>query len=99
MPEVGRPLPFEGPPRFGKRIHMKHFAVGVLMAVTLLAATERPAFAQRTVTDIISFLVTNQSIPTGDAARDRAAAEVARDAITRALVVNLTSVPIATSSS
>ena len=78
---------------------MKHFAVGVLMAVALLAGTERTAFAQSTVTDIISFLVTNQSIPTGDAARDRAAAEVARDTITRALVVNLASVPIATSSS
>ena len=78
---------------------MKHFAVAVLMAVAVLAGTERTAFAQSTVTDIISFLVTNQSIPTGDAARDRAAAEVARDTITRALVVNLTSVPSATSSS
>lgn len=78
---------------------MKHFAVGVLMAVALLAGMERAAFAQSSVTDIISFLVTNQSIPTGDAARDREAAEVARDTITRALVVNLASVPIATSSS
>ena len=78
---------------------MKHLAVRMLMTAALLAGTDHSVFAQSTVTDIISFLVTNQSIPTGDAARDRAAAEVARDTITRALVVNLTSVPIATSSS
>ena len=35
----------------------------------------------------------------GDFERDRAAAETARDTITRALIVNLTTVPIATSSS
>jgi len=78
---------------------MKQLVVGMLLSVALLPGMAGTAFAQSTVTDIISFLVTNQSIPTGDAARDRAAAEVARDTITRALVVNLASVPIATSSS
>lgn len=67
------------------------------MSVVLLPGAT--AHAQTTVTDIVSFLVTNQSVLTGDEARDRAAAEAARDAITRALVVNLTSVPLATSSS
>jgi hypothetical protein len=43
--------------------------------------------------------MTNQAVPTADVERDRAAAEAARDTISRALVVNLTSVPIATSSS
>src|SRR5215212_9938762 len=57
------------------------------------------ALAQSTVSDIVSFLVTNQTIPTEDAGSDRAAADAARDTITRALIVNLTSVPIATSSS
>ncbi len=76
---------------------MKHPVIGAVMSVVLLSgATAR---AQSTVTDIVSFLVTNQSIPTGDEARDRAAAEAARDTITRALIVNLTSAPIATSSS
>src|SRR5688572_21084827 len=80
----------------GEENQMKHAVIGVAMSVVLLpGATAR---AQTTVTDIVSFLVTNHSV-TGDAERDRAAAEVARDAITRALVVNLTSVPIATSSS
>src|SRR5687767_10390823 len=77
---------------------MKHSLVGALSMMILLGVETRAA-AQSTVTDIVSFLVTNQSIPTGDAARDRAAAEAARDTITRALLVNLTSVPIATSSS
>ena len=81
----------------GEENQMKHPVIGVVMSVVLLSgATAR---AQTTVTDIVSFLVTNQSVLTGDAARDRAAAEAARDAITRALVVNLTSVPLATSSS
>jgi hypothetical protein len=78
---------------------MKHPVVGILLSVFILLFAERTALAQSTVTDIVSFLVTNQSIPTGDEARDRAAAGAARDTITRALLVNLTSVPIATSSS
>lgn len=55
--------------------------------------------AQDTVTEIVSFLMTNQAVPTGDFERDQAAAAMAADAVTRALIVNLTSVPIATSSS
>ncbi len=77
---------------------MKHSLVGAL-SVMILLGVETRALAQSTVTDIVNFLVTNQSIPTGDAASDRAAAEAARDTITRALLVNLTSMPIATSSS
>lgn len=58
-----------------------------------------PVAAQQTVGDIIDFLVTNQAVQTGDFERDRATAEAARDTITRALLVNLTSVPLASSSS
>jgi hypothetical protein len=67
----------------------------------LLIALMMPAkaAAQETVTEIVSFLVINRDVVTGDFERDRAAAEMARDTITRALVVNLTTVPIATSSS
>ena len=75
----------------------QHAAVAVTVA--LLLFFPRPATAQETVTDIVSFLVTNLTIQTEDAGSDRAAAEAARDTITRALLVNLTSVPIATSSS
>ena len=74
-------------------------SVAVAAVIGALTLTPWTASAQSTVTDIVSFLVTNQSIPTDDAGSDRAAAEAARDTITRALIVNLTSVPIATSSS
>jgi hypothetical protein len=53
----------------------------------------------QTVADIVDFLMTNQAVQTGDFERDRAAAEAARDAISRALQINLTSVPLASSSS
>lgn len=65
----------------------------------LLVSVASPAAAQETVSDIITFLMTNQAVPTADFERDRAAADAARDTITRALLLNLTSVPIATSSS
>lgn len=69
--------------------------------VTLLAAFVLHAqmvWAQETVSDVINFLITNRSVRTDDFERDRAAADAARDTITRALLVNLTSVPLATSS-
>src|SRR5687768_13996791 len=65
----------------------------------VLLACPSYAAAQQTVGDIIDFLVTNQAVQTGDFERDRAAAEAAREAISRALLVNLTSVPLASSSS
>jgi hypothetical protein len=67
----------------------------VLALVTLPA----PARAQDTVADVISFLMTNQAVRTGDVERDRAAAEAARNAVANALLVNLTSTPLASSSS
>ena len=77
---------------------MKQCVAALVVGIASLAAAPGAA-GQTTVTDIVSFLVTNQTIVTEDAGSDRAAAEAARDTITRALIVNLTSVPIATSSS
>jgi hypothetical protein len=57
------------------------------------------ASAQQTLADVVDFLVTNQAVQTADFERDRAAAEAARDTIARALLLNLASVPLATSSS
>ena len=77
----------------------------VLPLVLLLSVVVAPSAAGQTTTtpqtvgEIIDFLVTNRAVQTGDFERDRAAAEAARDAITRALLVNLTSVPLASSSS
>ena len=68
-------------------------------AALLLLALAPPARAQGTLNDVIGFLMTNQAVPTADFDRDREAAAQASDTITRALLVNLTSVPIAASSS
>lgn len=74
----------------------------ILLALIILASpahAQQPSAAPQTVGDIIGFLVTNRAVQTGDFERDQAAAEAAREAITRALLVNLTSVPLASSSS
>jgi hypothetical protein len=81
---------------------MKLLWISLALLVGLLPASSASAQetqAPSTVSGIIDFLVTNQAVQTGDFERDRAAAEAARDAITRALLVNLTSVPLASSSS
>jgi hypothetical protein len=48
---------------------------------------------------VLSFLVTNQSVQTGDFERDATAAAATASTIARALLVNLATAPIATSSS
>jgi len=71
----------------------------VLAGPTSFAAAQQPDQTRQTVSDIVNFLVTNQAVQTGDFERDRAVAEAAAEAISRALLVNLTSVPLASSSS
>jgi Putative MetA-pathway of phenol degradation len=70
-----------------------------ILAAVLVMAASSSARAQQTPADVISFLVTNQSVPTGDFQKDQAAAAATRDTIARALLVNLATAPIATSSS
>ncbi len=60
--------------------------------------TSTSASAQDTLRDAVRFLMTNQGVQTGDFARDREAADAAHDTIARALLVNLTTAPIGTSS-
>jgi hypothetical protein len=76
---------------------MRQIPVAVFVLVACLLAT--PARAQQTPVDVISFLVTNQAVATGDFQKDQSAAQATRDTIARALLVNLASAPIATSSS
>jgi len=57
----------------------------------LLAA--RVADAQQSVSDVLSFLVTNRSIPTGDFVRDEQAAIATRDTISKLLVLELATLP------
>lgn len=68
-------------------------------AVVSLVLGVSPAAAQdQSVGEILSFLLTNRSIVTDDFVRDEAAAAAARDAISDALLVELSSLPIASSS-
>jgi hypothetical protein len=67
------------------------------MFVLLLAAPP-PALAQRSVTEVLSFLLTNRSIPTDDAAQDEAAAAATRDTISRFLLLELATLPTLSSS-
>jgi len=76
---------------------MRALALTVLVALSVAVPT--PAAAQGTVDDVIGFLVTNQAVPTGDFQKDQAAAQAARVAISRALLIELTSVPLTTASS
>src|SRR5947209_19929914 len=65
--------------------------------LVLLVATS--ASAQQTPSDVISLLVTNQAVATGDFQKDQAAAAATRDTIARSLLLNIASAPIGTSSS
>ena len=70
--------------------------IGALTVLLLLGAPKHaPA---QTVTDILSFLLTNRSIPTADAALDEAAAAATRDAITQFLLLEVSTVPSLSSS-
>ena len=77
--------------------------INAFVRATLLAlgfwACASVARAQETVGEVVNFLVTNRGVQTDDFQRDQAAAAAASDAITRALLVNLTSVPLVSSSS
>ncbi len=69
----------------------------LVACLCLLAAT--PAAAQAVhVGDVVRFLVTNQSVDTGEAGRDRAAAAAASDTIGRALLAAVSTLPTSASS-
>src|SRR3982074_2504318 len=68
---------------------------GIAACCLLIAA--RPAAAQ-TLSDVLTFLLTNQSVQTGSVDRDRDAAQATSDTISRALRANLATLPVTTSS-
>ncbi len=80
-------------------------AVCLASLALLICATDATlAFAQQTsqqggtVSSVLSFLLTNQAVPTGDPARDAQAAAVSSDTIARFLQVELASLPVNSSS-
>ncbi len=74
----------------------KRAAIAALALIVAMPTSA--ARAQQTVSDVLTFLVTNQSVDTGSVERDRAAAQATSDTISRALLANLATLPITTSS-
>jgi outer membrane putative beta-barrel porin/alpha-amylase len=76
----------------------RHLPFAAAVGLCLVIAAPAPALAQRSVTDVLSFLLTNRSIATGDAEQDEAAAAATRDTISRFLLVELATLPTLSSS-
>ncbi len=75
----------------------RHLAV--VVTCTAWSIVPAPAGAQTlTIGEVLSFLLTNRSIVTDDFPRDEAAATATRDAIGRALQIELATLPITSSS-
>lgn len=72
--------------------------VTAILAACCLVASAATARAQEPLTDVLGFLLTNQSVPTGDFERDAAAAEATSATLTRLLLVELGTLPISASS-
>jgi hypothetical protein len=70
----------------------RHIARTMTIALLVLLAA-RVADAQQSVSDVLSFLVTNRSIPTDDFVRDEQAALATRDTISKLLVLELATLP------
>jgi len=77
---------------------MTHHVWATVMSGLILLSSATPAAAQRSVTDVLSFLLTNRSIATGDPAQDEAAAAATRDTISRLLLLELATLPTISSS-
>jgi hypothetical protein len=65
-----------------------------ILVVAVLVLCPPAAVAQATITDALSFLLTNRSIPTGDFAGDAEAAAATRDAIATFLKIELGTLPV-----
>src|SRR5207249_2190356 len=76
---------------------MRAVIVRSAAASALLLAAATPSHAQ-SVADVLTFLVTNQSLQTGSFERDRDAAQATSETISRAVLANLATLPVTTSS-
>ena len=75
-------------------------AAAVTVLVTAWVTVSNPARteAQETMTDVLSFLLTNRAVATDDFSRDAQAAEQTRGNMSRLLLVELATLPIASAS-
>lgn len=85
-----------------RRRELRRTSLALLCAVLWVAprvGAQTAATPRQSVQDVLAFLLTNQAVPTGDFEKDRAAAEATSATIGRALLVSLTTQPLASSSS
>lgn len=73
-------------------------AIAIVIALALQAPPDACAQDSQSLSDVLSFLLTNQAVPTGDFVKDEAAARATRDTVSRALALEFATLPIATSS-
>jgi hypothetical protein len=77
--------------------HLRSLAL--LLAICLLwTGAAAPASAQQSITDVLTHLLTNRSIATGDFVRDEQAAVETRDILTTFLSLDLATLPVSSSS-
>jgi hypothetical protein len=69
-----------------------------VVAILLVGIGVEPAAAQQPVEEVLSFLLTNQAVGTGDFVKDAQSAAVTRDTISRLLLIELTTLPLTSSS-
>src|SRR5262245_42335728 len=72
--------------------------VASLTTYVLLGISITPASAQQTTVDVLSFLLTNRTIITGDFDRDAQASATTRDTIATFLTQELATLPVSSSS-
>ena len=72
--------------------------VASLVACLVFGVSINPAHAQQTTVDVLSFLLTNRTIITGDFDRDAQASAATRDTIATFLVQELATLPVSSSS-
>ncbi len=72
--------------------------IRAIAAAAMVLGVAAVADAQQSVSDVLTFLVTNQSVATGNPDRDRTAAQATSDTISRALLANLATLPVSSSS-
>ena len=72
--------------------------LALLVAWLVFGVSISPAHAQQTTVDVLSFLLTNRTIITGDFDRDAQASATTRDTIATFLVQELATLPVSSSS-
>jgi hypothetical protein len=70
----------------------------LVTTVVLVLVPAASASAQDPLSDVLSFLLTNRGVPTGDFERDAAAARATRDTMSRLLLVELSTQPVSAAS-